>query len=75
MPARILHRDPVEVILMGLHESHEVSAYEAVERLVHAAETAGFETKVLLGMLDQGITLQKLIELIISKDKCSQKAA
>jgi hypothetical protein len=75
VPARILPRDPVEVVLTGLHESHEVSAYEAVERLVHAAEIAGLDTKALLAMLDQGIALQKLLELIISKGKCSQKAA
>ena len=75
VPARILPRDSVEAVLIGLHESHDVSAYEAVERLVQTGEAAGFDTDTLVAMLDQGIPLQKVLELIVSKTKCSQKAA
>lgn len=75
MPAGILPRDPVEAVHIGLHESHDVSAYEAVERLVRAGEAAGFDPDTLLAMLDQGVALQKLFELIVSKTNCSQNAA
>jgi hypothetical protein len=72
---RILPRDPVEVVLTGLHESHNVSAYEAVERLLYTAEAAGVDPQALLRMLDQGIAFQNVLDLIISKAKSSQKAA
>lgn len=75
MPARILPHNAIEVVLRGLHESHDVSAYEAVERLVRAGEAAGLDPDSLVRMLDQGIALQKLLELIVSKANCSQKAA
>jgi len=75
VPAGILPPDPVKVVLTGLHEAHEVSAYEAVERLVLAAEAAGLDTDTLLGMLDQGIAFQKVLDLIVSKARYSQKAA
>lgn len=59
--------DALEVILTRLHEAHHVSAYEAVDRLVRAGETAGFDVNALLGMLDQGIDFRELLELIVSK--------
>lgn len=73
MPTRTLLGDPLEVVLKGLHEAHDLSAYEAVERLVRAGEAAGFDTDTLLRMLDQGITFQKLLELIIARAECSQR--
>jgi hypothetical protein len=72
---RTLPRDPMEVVLRGLHESHDVAAYEAVERLLYTAEDAGVDTQALLRMLDQGIAFQNVLDLIISKAKSSQKAA
>ena len=60
-------RDALEVILTRLHEAHHVSAYEAADRLVRAGEIAGFDVNALLGMLDEGIAFQKLLELIVSK--------
>lgn len=75
MPARILPRNPMDAVVIGPHESHDVSACEAAESLVHAVEAAGFDTDTLVAMLDQGIPLQKVLELIVSKAKCSQKAA
>lgn len=67
MSEETLLRDTLEVVLARLHESHDVSAYEAVDRLVHAGEEAGLDTDTLLRMLDQGISLQKLFDLIVSR--------
>ena len=75
MLTRILPRDPVQVVLRGLHESHDVSAYEAVERLLYTAEAVGVDTEALLRMLGQGIAFQNVLDLIVSKAKSSQKAA
>ena len=75
MPARTQPRYPVEAVLAVLQESHDVSAYEAVERLVYAAEAAGFDTNRLLAMLDQGMAFEEVLELIVSKAKYSQKTA
>lgn len=60
-------RETLEVVLTRLHEAHDVSAYEAVDRLVRAGEAAGFEAKMILRMLDQGMAFQNLLELIVSK--------
>jgi hypothetical protein len=72
---RTLPREPVENLLTRLHESHDVSAYEAVERLLQAGEAAEFDADTLLAMLDQGVALQKVFDLIVSKANRSQKAA
>ena len=63
----ILSCDMLEVVLKRLNESHNLSAYEAVDRLVRAGETAGFDIDTLLRMLDEGIALQKLLDLIVSR--------
>jgi len=52
-----------------------VSAYEAVERLVYAADAAGFNGEALLAMIDTGIAFEAVLELIASKAKCLQKVA
>lgn len=75
MPARTLPREPVQDILKSLHEAHDLSAYEAVERLVQTGEAAEFDADTLLAMLNRGVALQKLFDLIVSKANCSQKAA
>ncbi|HKH99671.1 MAG TPA: hypothetical protein VJ999_11230 [Candidatus Sulfotelmatobacter sp.] len=75
MPSETQVVTTLEVFLTRLHESHELSVYEAIERLVQAAEAAGFESDALLRMLDQGKTFEELLELIESKMECLQKAA
>jgi hypothetical protein len=63
----ILSCDTLEVVLKRLGESHDVSAYEAVDRLVRAGQTAGFDIRTLLRMIDNGIALQELLDLIVSR--------
>lgn len=63
----ILSNDTLAVVLRRLNESHNVSAYEAVDRLVRAGESAGFDIDTLLRMVDEGIALQKLLDLIVSR--------
>ena len=75
MPAGTQPRYRVEAVLTVLHESHNLSAYEAVERLVYAGEAAGFDTDTLLAMIHQGIAFEEVLELIVSKAKWSQRAA
>jgi len=69
VPAGNLPRDPLDIVLTRLHESHDVSAYEAVERLVQAGEAAAFDTETLFGMLDRGIDFEKLLEIIAAKSQ------
>jgi hypothetical protein len=64
-----------EVFLTRLRESHEVSVYEAIERLVQAGESVGLSENTLIRMLDRGMTFEQLLELIESKMECSQAAA
>lgn len=64
-----------EGLFTRLGESHEVSVYEAIERLVQAAEAVGFSDKDLLRMLDQGLTLEDLLELIEARMLGSLRAA
>jgi len=65
----------LEGLFNRLGESHEVSVYEALERLVQAAEAVGLDDKALLHFLDQGLTLEDLLELIEAKMRGMQKAA
>jgi len=65
----------VERLLARLHESHDLSVYEGIERLVHAGEEVGFHAETLARMLDQGMTLEELLEQIELKMESSQKAA
>ena len=67
--------NPFETLLTRLHESHEVSVYEAIERLVQAGETVGYKADALLRMLDRGMTFEELLDFIESKMECSQNAA
>jgi hypothetical protein len=64
-----------ESFLIRLRESHEVSVYEAIERLVQAGEAVGLDARSLLQVLDQGMTFEELLEVIESKMGSSQKAA
>ena len=74
MPAGTQSANTFEVFLARLHESHEVSVYEAIERLVQAGETVGFDSHALIRMLDQGVTFEELLELIESKMESQQAA-
>jgi len=75
MEPRTQTANSFEVFFSRLHESHEASAYEAIERLVQAGKEAGFGADTLIRMIDQGLTFEELLEIIESKMECSQKAA
>ena len=64
-----------EDILSRLSESHDVSVYEGIERLVQAGEDVGYDAGALLRKLDQGMTLEELLELIESKLEHLQRVA
>jgi len=68
--ARLLER-----ILTRLHESHDLSVYEGIERLVQAGEAVGFDAETLARMLDKGMTLEELLEQIELKMERSLEAA
>jgi hypothetical protein len=75
VPARTQPVTTFEVFLTQLREAHELSVYEAIERLVQSAEAVGFDTDTLLRLLARGMTFEQLLELIESKMKCSQAVA
>jgi hypothetical protein len=75
VPAGTQSANNFKALLTRLHESHEVSVYEAIERLIYAGEAAGFDVHVLIGMLDRGMTFEELLELIESKMQSLQKTA
>jgi hypothetical protein len=54
----------VDVLVTRLQESHEVSVYDAIERLVKAGEAVGLDADGLVRMLDRGMRLEELLELI-----------
>lgn len=55
---------PIETLFQRLHECHELPAYEAIERLVKAAEAVGLDVDALARMLDQGKTFEELLEAV-----------
>jgi hypothetical protein len=57
-------RDTLDDFFTRLHESREVCAYEAIERLVQAGEEVGLTVETLIQMLDGGVTLEELLDLI-----------
>jgi hypothetical protein len=67
--------DTFEIFLSRLHESHELSVYEAVERLLQAAAAVGFDPNALLRMLDQGMTFEELLQVIELKMERTPNAA
>ena len=75
VPARTQPVTTFEVFLTQLREAHELSVYEAIERLVQSAEEAGFDSDTLLRLLARGMTFEQLLELIESKMTCSQAVA
>lgn len=75
MPAGTQVVNSFDAFLIRLRESHEVSVYEAIERLALAGKTVGFDENALLQMLDRGMTFEELLELIESKMENLQNAA
>jgi len=75
VPAGIQSANTFEAFLTLLRESHEVSVYEAIERLTQAGKEAGFDAHDLIQMLDRGMTFEELLELIESKMEGLQAAA
>jgi len=75
VPAGTQSVNTFEAFFTRLRESHEVSVYEAIERLTHAAQAVGFDENALLRMLDRGMTFEELLELIESKMESLQNAA
>jgi hypothetical protein len=72
-----LHQIPntLDVLLARLHESHEVPVYEAIERLVQAAESVGIDADGLIRMLGRGVPLEAILELIAVRMGSSQTEA
>jgi len=64
-----------ELLLSRLHEAHEVSVYEAIERLVHAGAAVGLDAHALVRMLDSGKTLEEVLETVESKIELLQNVA
>ena len=75
MPAAVQLSTPLDVFVTRLHESHELSVYEAIERLVQAGTAVGLDADALLRMLDRGETFTSLLEVIESRMECLTRAA
>ena len=75
VPPGTQNANTFEIVLTRLHESHELSVYQAIERLVQAGEAAGFDAHSLVRMLDQGMTFAQLLACIESKMEFWHKAA
>ena len=65
----------LEVLVTRLHESHEVSVYDAIERLVQVGESVGIGADTLVRMLDRGMRLDELLDLIEEQMETLQRAA
>ena len=75
MPPGVQTVPSLEVFVTRLHESHDVSVYGAIERLMQAGEAVGLDAPTMVRMLDQGVTFEKLLECIESRMGGSQRAA
>jgi hypothetical protein len=58
-----------------LHESRDICVYEAIERMVQAGAEAGLSVETLIQMLDAGVTLDALLDLIESTMASKLEAA
>ena len=58
------HQSPFDDCFTTLGESHEESAYRAIERLVEAGEQVGFSVSDLIQMLKGGMSLESLLDVI-----------
>jgi hypothetical protein len=57
-------KSPFEECFATLGEVHDQSAYGAIERLVEAGEQVGFTVHDLIRMLNSGMTLESLLDVI-----------
>lgn len=73
MPARTYPVNTFELFLTRLHETREVSVYEAIERLLQVREAAGLDASALIRLLDRGLTFEELFELIEGRLEFSRK--
>lgn len=53
-----------DVLFQRLSECHDLSVYEAIERLVQTAEAVGLDANDLIRMLDEGKTFEELLEVV-----------
>ncbi len=74
-PATTQTINDFEASFSRLHEFHDASAYEAIERLVKAGEVVGLDESALMRMLDRGLTFAQLLEVIGSKMEGLQRVA
>jgi hypothetical protein len=63
-----------DFLLTRLHESHQVSVYAAIERLMEGGEAVGFSAQKLGQMLDRGVTLEELFQMIESGMERAQRS-
>jgi hypothetical protein len=63
-----------DFLLTRLHESHQVSVYAAIERLMEGGEAVGFSAQKLGQMLDRGVTLEELFQMIESEMERAQSS-
>jgi hypothetical protein len=70
VPAVQQSSNPVDLVLTRLHESHELSVYESIDRLVRAGEEIGLDAHSLVRMLDRGMSLEQLLEMIEEQMEC-----
>ncbi len=64
----------LEALFNRLPESHDLSAYEAIERLLRVGETVGLDGHALVRLLDRGMTFEEMLELIAAKSESSEAA-
>ena len=75
MPVGVETVPKLDVFVTRLRESHELSVYEAIERLVQAGDSVGLNEDALLRMLDRGVRFESLLELIESRMECLPRVA
>jgi hypothetical protein len=65
----------LDVLVTRLHESLDLSVYDAIERLVQVGESVGIGADTLVRMLDRGMRLDELLDLIEEQMETLQRAA
>jgi hypothetical protein len=65
-PAKEQRQDesPLEECFDTLGEAHDENVFSAIERLVQAGEHVGFTVHDLIRMLNSGLTLESLFDVI-----------
>jgi hypothetical protein len=64
----------VDFLLTRLHESRQLSVYAAIERLMEGGEAVGFSAQQMGQMLDRGVTLEELFQMIESEMERAQRS-